>query len=123
MKRFDIYTHTEHTTSWGEDVVQAVLSVKPAETGKWVEYSEVEEKLRLMELKYQTMEIAPSFVLAKQTAVEIPWSDRKELGHTLLDGIGVFKSADDVHRAITELGLPLGWVSLTVDQLLPGGIK
>lgn len=56
MKRFDIYTHTEHTTSWGEDVVQAVLSVKPAETGKWVEYSEVEEKLRLIELKYQTME-------------------------------------------------------------------
>lgn len=63
------------------------------------------------------------YVLAKQTAVEIPGYERKELGYTLLEGIGVFETADDVHKAITELGLPLGWVSLTVDQLLPGGVK
>lgn len=64
-----------------------------------------------------------AFVLAKQTAVEIPGYDRKELGYTLLDGIGIFESADDVHKAIAELNLPLGWVSMSLDQLLPGYMK
>lgn len=74
-------------------------------------------------LAKQELNPEPKYVLAKQTAVEIPGYDRKELGYTLLEGIGVFETADDVHKAITELGLPLGWVSLTVDQLLPGGVK
>lgn len=60
------------------------------------------------------------YVLAKQTAVEVPGQERKELGYTLFDGIGVFRSREEVHAAIAELGLPIGWVSMTVDQLLPG---
>jgi hypothetical protein len=61
-----------------------------------------------------------AYILAKQTSVEVPGQERKELGYTLLDGLGVFRSRDEVHAAIAELGLPLGWVSMTVDQLLPG---
>jgi hypothetical protein len=60
------------------------------------------------------------YVLAKQTAVEVPGQERKELGYTLFDGIGVFHTREEVHAAIAELGLPIGWVSMTVDQLLPG---
>ncbi|KJZ41352.1 hypothetical protein [Pseudomonas fluorescens] len=62
----------------------------------------------------------PGYVLAKQTAVEVPGHERKDLGYTLFDGIGVFRSREEVHAAIAELGLPIGWVSMTVDQLLPG---
>lgn len=61
-----------------------------------------------------------AYVLAKQTAVEVPGQERKELGYTLFDGIGVFHTREEVHAAIAELGLPIGWVSMTVDQLLPG---
>lgn len=64
--------------------------------------------------------VEPVYVLAKQTAVDIPGSDHKELGHTLLDGVGVFRSAEKVHSEIAKRGLPLGWVSMTIDQLLPG---
>jgi len=60
------------------------------------------------------------YVLAKQTAVAVPGQERKELGYTLFDGIGIFRSREEVHAAIAELGLPIGWVSMTVDQLLPG---
>ena len=60
------------------------------------------------------------FVLAKQCAVDVPGSERKELGYLLFDRIGVFRTREEVHAAIAELGLPLGWVSMTVEQLLPG---
>lgn len=66
--------------------------------------------------------ITSCFVLAKQTVLEIPGWDRKELGYTMLDGVGVFETADAVHKVIAELRLPLGWVSMTVNQLLPGRI-
>lgn len=60
------------------------------------------------------------YVLAKQTVVEMPNGCPKELGYTLLDGVGVFKTAEEVHKVISILSLPLGWVSMRVDQLLPG---
>jgi hypothetical protein len=66
------------------------------------------------------VERQPAYVLAKQTVIEVPGQERKELGYTLFDGIGVFLGRDEVHAAIGELGLPIGWVSMTVDQLLPG---
>ena len=59
MKRFNIYAHTDEQSVFygdGDLTTVAVLSVDPADNGKWVEYSEVEEEARLMQLKYQTME-------------------------------------------------------------------
>ena len=60
------------------------------------------------------------YVLARQTAVEMPNGARSELGYTLLDGVGVFHSVEEVYEVIKDLNLPLGWVAMSVDQLLPG---
>lgn len=59
------------------------------------------------------------YVLALQTVVKMP-DGGNELGYTLLDGVGIFKTAQDVSDSIAELSLPLGWVSMTTHQLLPG---
>lgn len=59
------------------------------------------------------------FVLAKETVVSMP-DGSNELGYTLIQGVGIFSSAQEVHSAIAELSLPLGWVSMTTGQLLPG---
>lgn len=62
---------------------------------------------------------AEGWVLAKETVIEMP-NGKKELGYTLMEGVGIFTSFDEVVKAIKELSLPLGWVGMTTLQLLPG---
>lgn len=59
------------------------------------------------------------YVLALETVVPMP-DGKNELGYTLLSGVGIFSAESEVHAAIQELSLPLGWVSMKVVQLLPG---
>lgn len=61
------------------------------------------------------------WVLAKETVVEFPGS-RPDLGYTLLSGVGVFASFEEVSATIAEFKLPLGWVAMTLEQLLPGAM-
>lgn len=66
-----------------------------------------------------TKPLEDGYVLALQTVVEMP-GGKKELGYTLLDGVGVFTDHQEVSNAIAALSLPLGWVSMKTSQLLPG---
>ena len=61
------------------------------------------------------------WVLAKETVVEFPDS-RLDLGYMLLGGVGVFNSFEEVSATIAEFKLPLGWVAMTLEQLLPGAM-
>ena len=67
----------------------------------------------------QQVSVPDGFVLAKETVVEMP-DGSKELGYTTIGRVGIFNSAEEVFDAIRELDLPLGWVSMTTEQLLPG---
>lgn len=64
-------------------------------------------------------QVPDGFVLAKETVVEMP-DGSKEIGYTTIGRVGIFNSAEEVFDAIRELDLPLGWVSMTTEQLLPG---
>lgn len=61
------------------------------------------------------------WVIAQQAVVTMP-DGKKELGYTLLSGLGVFTDEADASKSLAELQLPLGYVIMTVDQLLPGYI-
>lgn len=62
-------------------------------------------------------QVRDGFLLARETVVELP-DGSKELGYTPMPGLGVFVSNDEVFSAIRELGLPLGWVSVRVGQVI-----
>lgn len=74
---------------------------------------------RILAQRTDSGKVAEGYVLALQAVVEIP-NERPQLGYTLLDGVGIFPTEDEVHATIKELSLPLGWVSMKVSQLLPG---
>lgn len=59
------------------------------------------------------------WVLAKETVVEMP-DGKKELGYTTISGLPVFTDQQDAHKSHGELKLPLGWVVMRVQQLIPG---
>jgi hypothetical protein len=59
------------------------------------------------------------WVLAKETVVEMP-DGKKELGYTMIHGLPVFTDEQDAHKSHGELNLPLGWVVMRVQQLIPG---
>jgi hypothetical protein len=61
------------------------------------------------------------WLIARETVVEMP-DGKKELGYTTLDGIGVFTDEADAHKSLRELNLPIGWVVMHVNQLIPGYI-
>ena len=77
------------------------------------------EVARLNAATVQQVSVPGGFVLAKETVVEMP-DGSKELGYTTIGRVGIFNSAEEVFDAIRELDLPLGWVSMTTEQLLPG---
>ncbi len=78
-----------------------------------------DEVARLNATPVQQVSVPDGFVLAKETVVEMP-DGSKELGYTTIGRVGIFNSAEEVFDAIRELDLPLGWVSMTTEQLLPG---
>lgn len=80
-----------------------------------------EEVKRLNATHVQQASAPDGFVLAKETIVEMP-DGSKELGYTTIGRVGIFNSAEEVFDAIRELDLPLGWVSMTTEQLLPGWV-
>jgi hypothetical protein len=59
------------------------------------------------------------WVIAKETVVELP-NGKKELGYTTIHGFPVFTDEQDAHKSHGELKLPLGWVVMRVQQLIPG---
>lgn len=77
------------------------------------------EDLRRRIVPVKQVSVPGGFVLAKETVVEMP-DGSKELGYTTIGRVGIFNSAEEVFDAIRELDLPLGWVSMTTEQLLPG---
>ena len=79
----------------------------------------LDEVARLNTIPVQQVSVPDGFVLAKETVVEMP-DGSKELGYTTIGRVGIFNSAEEVFDAIRELDLPLGWVSMTTEQLLPG---
>jgi hypothetical protein len=96
----------------------------PGEGAEWVhEMDELAEEIRALKSAAPVSVPQPAapkgYVLALQTVVELP-DGKKELGYTLLSGVGIFQTREEVSAAIAELSLPLGWVSMTTDQLLPG---
>lgn len=74
---------------------------------------------RLVASSVPQLTVPQGYVLALQTVVEMP-DGAKELGYTVLSGVGIFTSQAEVSEAIADLSLPLGWVSMTTSQLLPG---
>lgn len=62
-------------------------------------------------------QVREGFLLARETVLELPGGS-KELGYTPMPGLGVFVSNDEVFAAIRELGLPLGWVSVRLGQVI-----
>lgn len=81
--------------------------------------TEEHRAFRLNATHVQQVSVPDGFVLAKETVVEMP-DGSKELGYTTIGRVGIFNSAEEVFDAIRELDLPLGWVSMTTEQLLPG---
>ncbi len=61
------------------------------------------------------------WVICRETVIELP-DGKKELGYTLLSGVGVFTDEGDVSKTLGDLQLPLGFVYMKVEQLLPGYI-
>jgi hypothetical protein len=68
-----------------------------------------------------TSTVNNGWLIALQTVVEMP-DGKKELGYTKLDGIGVFTDEADAYKSLGELNLPIGWVVMHVNQLIPGYI-
>lgn len=60
------------------------------------------------------------FILAKETVLE--FESMKELAYIPMPTLGVFRTREEVHAAIKELELPLGWVSVEFSQIFPGFI-
>lgn len=58
------------------------------------------------------------YVIAKQTVIEME-GQPNELGYTLYDGTALFKTCIDAQEAIRNVGLPLGWVVIRLQQIIP----
>lgn len=58
------------------------------------------------------------YLLAKETVLEV--AGKKELGYSLISGIGYFDNQESCFKAIQHLNLPIGWVCIHIDQLIPG---
>jgi hypothetical protein len=84
------------------------------------EYVVIAEKLQASQSP-ATSAANNGWLIALQTVVEMP-DGKKELGYTTLDGIGVFTDEEDAHKSLGELNLPIGWVVMHVNQLIPGYI-
>ena len=96
--------------------IRALLS-DPSPAG--VDADHVEDVRAMVAEPVQQVSVPDGFVLAKETVVEMP-DGSKEIGYTTIGRVGIFNSAEEVFDAIRELDLPLGWVSMTTEQLLPG---
>lgn len=46
MKRYEMYTYAETTTSWGEEHVVATLDVKETPEGQWVKYQDATDCMK-----------------------------------------------------------------------------
>lgn len=59
-----------------------------------------------------------AFVIARETAFDLPGRPRKELGYIVPAGSVSFPTQEAAHEAHREMGLPLGWVVMRLEQLV-----
>lgn len=65
------------------------------------------------------------WVIVRESVLDVGLGDdvrtggRPELGYALIPEIPTFGSENEASAAITELGLPLGWVRMPLSRLLP----
>lgn len=58
------------------------------------------------------------YVIAKETVVEIE-GQPNELGYILFSGTALFNSFEQAAKAIVEVGLPLGWIVIRLQDIAP----
>jgi len=66
-----------------------------------------------------SMQANEQWLVAKQAAIDVG-GERPDLGYFVPSDLGPFPSFEECAAAITECGLPLGWVAIRLQQLIPG---
>ena len=46
MKRYEMYTYAETTTTWGEEHVVATLDIKEKPDGEWVKFQDATKRMK-----------------------------------------------------------------------------